>query len=106
MELNLYLDLKEEGFNSTKKKAKEESIEWIGEQETLTLMFNNLSINEDEFYFDNTDNTVRVSGSLLNGSTDFGYFSVDVPIDKLEIDSIEHLLKKLGRMKTALEALK
>ena len=106
MELNLYLDLKEEGFNATKQKAKQESVEMMGEEETPSLMFNNLTILEDEFYFEKSENSIHISGELKNGSTDFGYFSVDIPIETIEIEIIEHLLKKLGRMKTALEALK
>lgn len=63
-------------------------------------------VNTDEYYFDDSENSIFYSGmaNTINGEI---YVSFKLPLsDVVLIDILQHSIKKLNKLKTALETLK
>lgn len=64
----------------------------------------------DEYYFDDEDNEIEYSGSIKILGFDQERsisFTISLPLsDEVLIDILQHSMKKLGKLKTALETLK
>ena len=72
----------------------------------LSLTCDNHSVTIDEYYFEEADNELNICGEMLssNGST---YYSLAIPLsDVVLIDILQYSLKKLAKLKTAMETLK
>jgi len=59
----------------------------------------------EEYYFDEHDNTITINGQMVSdaGST---WVSINIPLsDIVLIDIMQYAVKKLNKLKTALETL-
>jgi len=109
---NVYFDLEIKQLEKLKKKAIEEANENCDEgDEGTRMLFNNLELTSkpDERYFDDKKGAFTFSGTLKDKDSDenLGYLSFDVDMDAdtlLEI--IQIYMKRLGKVKTVLEAVK
>lgn len=64
------------------------------------------SFNVEEYYFDESENKIHYAGEATIVGKKV-YISVDIPLsDVVLIDIIAHSIKKLGKLKSALESLK
>jgi hypothetical protein len=107
----MYLDINENAFSSLRDNAIEEAKSTLGDERVDELSFTNLEFLNPEYEFDEKDGSLTYYGSLSGfgkkGKVDFGYLSVDVKIDlDLAVKIIEFYMKKLGKLKTVLEATK
>lgn len=60
----------------------------------------------EEYYFDSSENELMISGNMQSSEGET-WFSVSIPLsDIVLIDILEHSVKKLNKLKTALETLK
>lgn len=102
-----YLTLSKKSIDKTKKKATEESFANVGEEGKDDLYYADSTWNVDELYFEKDTQTLNLSGEITCYGEKIGYFS---PLIKLSnetvIEIIEHYMKKLGKLKTVLEAIK
>ena len=77
-----------------------------GETKNLLLDDEPHSVSTEEYYFDSYDETIHYSGELT-GSEGKSYISFNIPLsDIVLIDIIDHSLKKLSKLKSAMESLK
>lgn len=102
------MTLSEEALDGTKKVAKEEAISSLGQEEAKdNLMYPDISWEVEEMYFDKESESIQISGNLWGHGKQIGYFSPIIPVTpELLIELIEHSLKKLGKFKTVMEAIK
>lgn len=64
------------------------------------------SLDCDEYYFEEGNNELNVSGTMRTANGDVS-FTLAIPLsDTILIDIIQHSIKKLNKLKTAMEALK
>lgn len=100
---NIYLDIRLSDFEK-KKKVGIEECKANGDEDGMS--WPNLTFNIDSAEF--RDGKLYNSGRILDVDlTDFGYLSVDVQLNlDIVIDIIEYYMKKLGKLKTVLEATK
>lgn len=96
--MKVYLHLNGENFEKMKGKANERSKE--DDENSKDYNFDWMPLESDEVSFE--------AGTLsINGSNDLGYFSMDIDLDlDTVVDIIEFYMKKLGKLKTVLEATK
>ena len=96
--MKLYMHLNGENFEKLKKEANKKSKEDIADSKDYN--FGDLNLEVDKIGFEN--GTITASGS-----NELGYFSVDFDLDlDIVVDIIEFYMKKLGKLKTVLEATK
>lgn len=103
------LDLHELALERTKKLAKDYAIECYGEEDVGdNLNYNDLRLDIDEMYFDETEERLVLNGSLYCGKEELGSISsYDLPMDlDLVVKLVQVYMKKLGKLKTVLEATK
>ncbi len=108
----VYFELDIEQLEKLKKKAIAEADENCDEgDEGKRMLFNNLGLDSEptERYFDDKNGKFHFSGTLKDKDSDcdLGYLSFDVGMDAdtlLEI--IQIYMKRLGKVKTVLEAVK
>ena len=108
----VYFELNIEELEKLKKKAIAEADENCDKgDEGKRMLFNNLTLESSpsERYFDKKKATFTFSGNLQDKDSEenLGYLSFDVDMDAdtlLEI--IQVYMKKLGKVKTVLEAVK
>jgi len=72
----------------------------------LSLVDDMFSFDNDEYYYEVNDNEIVFSGSLSSPDGD-GYISINLPLsDELLIDILQGAIKRLNKLKVAMEALK
>ena len=72
----------------------------------LTISDDNYSFNTEEYYFDENTNELQITGELTSvvGTTNI---CLSIPLsDIVLIDILQYSIKKLNKLKTALETLK
>ena len=113
----IYLNINKETLDKTEKEAIEEGDSNCEEADCgkdVLYPYVKLILDKSEgIYFDDNKNTLHIAGDMFLsnkcGETKekFGYASIDIPLDmELIIDIIEGYRKKLGKLKTILEATK
>lgn len=94
----IYNHINKDYFEKTKAQALKNSKEEGAED----YLYNWTSFNSEGFDVEFKDGELSI-----NGSTDLGFFGIDVNLDMdTVIDIIEFYMKKLGKLKTVLEATK
>jgi len=104
-----YLSLNKKILKETEKEATEQSIKDLGEEDgEKELTYSDLTFDIGELYFDEDSGKLVLNGSLLTDGKSLGYFSsFDIPVDlDLVIGLVQMYMKKLGKLKTVLEATK
>lgn len=79
-----------------------------GKPKQMCISLDNHNWRTEEYYFedDQFSTGLQISGSLINGSNDT-FVSISIPIsDEVLIDIMQFGLKKLNKLKSALETLK
>lgn len=108
----VYFDIEIEALEELKEKAIVEADENCDEgDEGKRMLFNNLELDSkpSERYFDDKKGTFTFSGNLKDKDSDktLGYLSFDVDMDAdTLLDIIQIYMKRLGKVKTVLEAVK
>ena len=103
---NIYLSIETEGFEERKKEGIEENKANGGEGNSMD--FPNLNFRIDKKNIEFRDGELTLNGDLLNHNlTSFGYLSLSFNLNlDTVVDIIEYYMKKLGKLKTVLEATK
>lgn len=106
--LDVYLGLKEEGIKKTSKQAKEEAEMSYGKKDAKgELLYPDTVMDCEELYFDRETESVVIHGEVSAYGEKIGYLSHHIKMDsELLIEIIEHYMKKLGKLKTVMEAIK
>ena len=96
--MNVYIHLNGEEFEKRKTDANKKSRE--DDSKSKDYNFNEMPLEKDEILFEN--------GKIyLSGNNDLGYFSIESKLDlDVVVQIIEFYMKKLGKLKTVLEATK
>lgn len=103
-DVTLQLNVKE--FDSLKQKAIEKGNE-SNEEDNLTMDFNglNFDVTDEEF----NEGKIKICGTLKDSETkkDLGWLDIDMELslDRV-LDLVNFYMKKLGKLKTVLEATK
>jgi len=68
----------------------------------MTLSEEHNSLNPSEYYFDDTNNEIH-----FNGEFGKGFYYISIPLsDEVLIDILQHAIKKMNKLKLAMESLK
>ena len=106
----VYLTLSKEGIESTKAKAIKDAEETYGKNTPEgkdTLNYEDVIWNIDEIYFDRDSESISANGKFSSYGKELGYLSHTIHISsEMLIEIIEHYMKKMGKLKTVMEALK
>lgn len=110
----VYLEIKEKAFVPMRDEGIKKAKELVGEEDytdEITLDDSLIYSTEPEIEFDSTDGTIRYSaslmGSLEKGNIELGYISESISLDLDTVTEIvQYYMKKLGKIKTVLEATK
>ena len=104
-----YLRLEKETFESVMKRANQESIDSDLDDETCKedFLFPEARIMTDEFYIEEKSDVLVISGQLNSFGKELGFIDLKIPLSQeIAIGIIERYLKKMGQLKTVLEATK
>jgi len=105
----VYLTIHEKIFNDpvAKKLAKEAAFKAYGNEAEDELVFDNIDLEENDFEFNKDTGKLTINGNLTNLTKDFGWIDISINLDMdLAVEIIEMYMKKLGKLKTVLEATK
>lgn len=103
--INIVLDDNPEYFESLRAQAEEDGQLEDGDKK-ISLTMDKHSFDTEEYYFDDADNTIYLSG-LLRSETGESFVSICMPLsDTVLIDILQYSIKKLNKLKTAMESLK
>ena len=103
----VYLTIDKETFELTKEEAKKRYLEDNDDIENIHFKYGDCSITDESI--DYKDGQFEVYGDLIDNLSgkNLGYISLTLRPDMdLVIDLIEYYMKKLGKLKTVLEATK
>ena len=105
--LNIVFDDNKAYLNSLREQAEEDGQnDEKDATKKLSLTTDKHSFTMEEYYFDETDKEIFISGSMKSTKGE-AYVSFTIPLsDIVLIDIIAHSLKKLSKLKTAMETLK
>lgn len=110
IDTEVYLTLSKSGLKATEKAASKDAFDTYGENDSAapdTLLHQNVSWHIDEMYFDKESESIEMNGEFNSFGNKLGYMSQSVHISsELLIEIIEHYMKKLGKLKTVMEAIK
>lgn len=99
--INIVIDDNAKYLNSLRKQAKED-----GQEEKKLSISEGHSFNTTEFYFDEKEQEIVYSGEAT-GTDGKTYVYLSIPLsDILLIDILAYGIKKMAKLKTALESLK
>ncbi len=110
MKVDLDLEINEKSFNELKEEAKENSLEFVNEmgyEREDELRLNNSTLEIGTAEFDKSEDKLFIDGTLKYGGKEYGFVSLNINIDiDIALNIIESYMKKLGKLKTVLEATK
>ena len=108
-----YLDIQEKAFAYMRDEGIEKSKENLGDdyKDEITLDDSLLDDKLDEVSFDSSTGKLNCSfiltGTSKKGNVDLGYLSLDLELDLDTVtDLVSYYMKKIGKLKTILEATK
>lgn len=103
--VNFVIDDNPKYLNTLRKQAEEDGQNDEKGEKRLSITNDKHSFTMEEYYYEEGDNELIISGNLqgTEGST---YISISIPLsDTVLIDIIQGAIKKLNKLKTALETL-
>lgn len=111
IEQGLYLTLEEDALTDTRNSAKGEALSTYGSEDESnkhTLLYaDELSWRVDEMYFDKSDSSIYLNGEFFFKGRKLGYISPTIKLsDETVLEIIDFYMKKLGKLKTVMEAIK
>ena len=103
---NQYVTLNKKQILELEKLGKETYFSNMGEDgENEELQFEDCSLNVEEMYF--SDGEIILNCIVNTNGKEIAYLCLSIPIDrKIALNIIEEYMKKMGRVKTVLEATK
>lgn len=102
--VNLVVDNNPSYHKELKDQAEEDGQNEDGANK-LSITMDKHSFEMCEYYFDDKDNEIMISGTLKSPSGET-YLGVNIPLsDTVLIDILQYAIKKLNKLKTALETL-
>ena len=103
--INIVLDDNPQYLKVLKEQANEDG-QNDEKEKRLSLTLDKHSFEMEEYYFDESDNSITISGSMKSTKGE-SWVSFSIPLsDKILIDILEYSTNKLKKLKTALETLK
>ena len=105
--IDTYLRLEKSEFESVMKRANQEAIDSDTNDPDMKneLLFPNADIRPDEMYIEDKSDVLHISGQLHCFGKELGWIDMSIPLNQeIAIGIIERYLKKLGKLKTVLEA--
>lgn len=104
---NASLTIYEKAFNSLKEEAKKKAKEELGNDREDDLCFYNLEFQDQECEFNEKTGELVTYGALYDDDKNLAWVDVKLKVDlDLAVEIIEYYMKKLGKLKTVLEATK
>ena len=93
-------------IDTMRKRAEEDGMnDASGNVKYLTLSDNDHSFEMEEYYFDENSNEILINGTMKS-SVGETLISMNIPLsDIVLLDILQHAIKKLNKLKTALETL-
>ena len=102
--INIVLDNNPAYMKVLKDQAEEDGQNEDGANK-LSLTTDKHSFQMEEFYFDDSDDAIFISGNMVSDKGE-SWVSVSVPLsDTVLIDILQYATRKLNKLKTALETL-
>ncbi len=107
--MEVYLTLNKKEFESVEKRANQESIESDLKDPDLkgNLLFDKATIQINDLFIEDDSDEILLNGSLHSFGKELGWIDFKIPLNQeLAIGIIDRYMKKLGKLKTVLEATK
>lgn len=107
--INVYLTLNKKEFYSIEKRANQEAIDSDpnDEEQKNELLFDRATIQINDFYIEDKSDEILLNGSLFSFGKEIGWIDLKIPLNQeLAVGIIDKYMKKLGKLKTILEASK
>lgn len=105
----VYLTLDKKEFESITKRASQESIDSdVNDPDKKNeFFFGNSSIQMNDFYIEDDSDELTLNGDLFAFGKSIGWIDLKIPLNQeLATGIIDRYMKKLGKLKTILEATK
>ena len=103
--VNVVIDDNKEYLETLRKQAQEDGQNDLDEGKKLSITEDKHSFTMEEYYYDEKENEITITG-YLQGSNGQSFISICIPLsDTVLIDIIQGSIKKLNKLKTALETL-
>lgn len=105
--VDVYLTLSKTTIEETKKEVNKEAIAQMGEDGKDDLYYPDCLWEIEELYFDEDDQGLSICGEFYHNGQKLGYLSTNIKLGhETIIEIIEFYMKKLGKLKTVMEAIK
>lgn len=107
--VEVYLTINKKEFESIEKRANQEAIDsdLNDEEKKNELLFDKATIQINDFYIKDDSDEILLNGSLFSFGKELGWIDFTVPLNQeLAVQIIDRYMKKLGKLKTVLEATK
>ncbi len=106
--MDIYLDLKKKDIEDSLDSANKRAIERDGDEGRENALYEEVELKSDgDIGFMSDTETINFSGNMFFEGKEIGYMSGSMPLDFEDIIAIiETYRKKLGKLKTVLEATK
>ncbi len=107
MKTEVYLNINQKGFEKFKKEAIEKDKDSMGDDYEDGALYDEMIISDPEFEFDQSTGQLVIYGGLFKEGTEMAFLDVktEVSLD-LALEIVNYYMKKLGKLKTVLEATK
>ena len=103
--VNIVIDDNKEYLDELREQATEDGQNDGADPKKLSLTLDKGSFEMGEYYYDEKENEILISGEVKS-SKGMSYIGINIPLsDIVMIDIINGAIKKLNKLKTALEAL-
>lgn len=107
MKTEIYLDICLKEFEKHKKEAVDESKSQMGDDYIDGACYKDMIITDATFEFDPNTGKLLTYGRFFKGTDDLGWIETKTVVSlDLALDIINYYMKKLGKLKTVLEATK
>lgn len=108
-EHDIYLTLSKEALEKTDGKATAEAqatYEKKDKEFKDQLLHGDTKLSVDEFYFDESEEVLELSGNLTSYGEELGYAGIHIKMEpEILVEIISHAIKKLNKFKTVMEAI-
>ena len=107
--VEVYLTLDKKEFESIEKRANQEAIDSDPNDpdKKNELYFDKATIQVNDFFIEDKSDEILLNGSLHSFGKELGWIEFKIPLNQeLAVQIIDRYMKKLGKLKTILEATK
>ncbi len=107
--VELYLTLDRKEFKSIEPRAIQEAIDSDINDEDMknTFLFRNAEIRINDLYIEDKSDELLINGAIFSFGKELGWIDFKIPLNQeIAVQIIDKYMKKLGKLKTILEATK